>query len=738
MRPGASGLREIKGLRLPRLRSGLFWAVGAAAAALALFAVFFAVSGVGEIGPASRFMIWLLAFSFFLILTLAVSVGARVLGIVRQARSRPETGGRLHLRFVLLFCAAAATPAFLVAVFLGITLSQGVDQWFSRQVRTVVEDAAAVGRAYLNVETNSVRGELLLMAGDLNNAVAGLQQDPQAYTRYLVQQAELRAFSNARVLNRRTILAEADMAGQPKPPPPSAGDFAAADSSVMLLKEGQERITALIRLNAYDDAYLQVQRPYDPGIEANLTRFSQATEDYRQAESRRRRIQSVFWLAYVATTALVLVGAMWIGLGGASRIAQPIGRLADAARRVAQGDLKARVAVSGDRDEVDELARAFNGMTAQLESQHSDLVRASEEAERRSRFIQAVLSGVSAGVIGIDRDERITAANRSAAALLGVQEGALEGRRLVDIAPELSELLSARGFQSEDPIGLALQREQGALHLSVRVAEEPDGAGLVITFDDMTKLVAAQRVEAWKDVARRIAHEIKNPLTPIQLSAERLRRKFGKEIASDPETFERCTQTILRQVSDIGRMVDEFSALARMPAPRPADEDVLELLRATAYGQSVAFEDVMFPIDLRGEAPATLYCDGRLLAQAYTNLLKNAGEAIEARRAMKGEPKEGLVQTSLAAERDRLIIEVADNGVGFPQHNREKLVEPYVTTRAKGTGLGLAIVRRIVEDHGGALELGDSLLGGALVRILLPRRLPPQDPTNPREEANVV
>jgi two-component system nitrogen regulation sensor histidine kinase NtrY len=623
-----------------------------------------------------------------------------------------------------------------------------VDQWFSQQIRTVVESAAAVGRAYLNTESQNVGAEVRLMAGDLGNAEAaeGLATDPAAYSLYLARQAEARMFALARVVNREGVLAQARSGGlgtPPAAPPLSAADFDDADaraaSGQVTVRENTDSISALVRLPTYADAYLHVVRPLDPALISRLRVFSDTVQNYRVTEARQRRMRVMFWLSYCATTLLVMVAAIWLALGGASRIAAPIGRLADAARRVAGGDLSARVAVGRERDEIDALGLAFNGMTQQLESQHADLVKARVEAERRSRFTEAVLSGVSAGVLGLDRDERITAANRSAASLLGVAEGHLEGRRLVDVAPELSEQIGARSFQdhAEEPFGLVLHRGEGVAHLSVRIAKEADGHGLVITFDDMTKLVAAQRVEAWKDVARRIAHEIKNPLTPIQLSAERLRRKFGKE-ASDPETFERCTQTILRQVADIGRMVDEFSALARMPAPKPAEEDVLDLLQAAAYSQAIAFEDIEFPVETQGSGPFLLFCDGRLLAQAYTNVVKNAAEAIQGRRASEGEPKQGRVCTTLEFAPESVHIDIADNGPGFPQQNREKLIEPYVTTRAKGTGLGLAIVRRIVEDHGGELMLADNPGGGALVRIILPRRLAPRGPSELQEEAHVV
>jgi two-component system, NtrC family, nitrogen regulation sensor histidine kinase NtrY len=332
-----------------------------------------------------------------------------------------------------------------------------------------------------------------------------------------------------------------------------------------------------------------------------------------------------------------------------------------------------------------------------------------------------VLSDVSAGVIGLDPDGRIAVANRSAATLLGEPDAKLEGRRLLEVAPEFAEILRRAAEQEpQDSHRVDLQRQGGATHLNVRINADASGRGQVLTFDDMTRLIAAQRQEAWKDVARRIAHEIKNPLTPIQLSAERLQRKYAHEITHDRDVFERCTDTILRQVADIGRMVDEFSGFARMPAPRPKLTDLTELMRASAFAQRLASPDIRFDVESAPTAP--LWCDERLMAQAITNVVKNASEAIQARRQHTGEPKEGRVLMRLSDINDVVVLEIIDNGVGFPAKDRARLVEPYVTTRAKGTGLGLAIVQRVVEDHGGILELTDAEPGpGAVVRFVLPR-----------------
>jgi two-component system nitrogen regulation sensor histidine kinase NtrY len=319
-------------------------------------------------------------------------------------------------------------------------------------------------------------------------------------------------------------------------------------------------------------------------------------------------------------------------------------------------------------------------------------------------------------VVGLDRSGRVTAINRSAETLLGLPLDTAVGRRLADLAPEFGEMLNLAPASSDEPVRVDLVRDNDTRHLSVRASSASGGEGLVLTFDDMTKLIAAQRQEAWKDVARRIAHEIKNPLTPIQLSAERLRKKYSQEITSDRDTFERCTDTILRQVADIGRMVDEFSMFARMPVPRMADENLAEIVRSAAFGQRLAFADTRFDVETP-PGPFLVRCDGRLIAQALTNLLKNAAEAIQSRRLVDGEPKEGRVLVRLSAQNGEARIDVIDNGAGFPAKERSRFVEPYVTTRAKGTGLGLAIVQRVAEDHRGRLELDDAPGGGPGARV---------------------
>jgi len=711
----------------PRSRSALTFFVGfGIAALLTLGATLGLLTGQGLASQSNAAISWMLGGSLVICAGLAGILAHRLVRIARAWRAE-ATGARLHLRFVTLFSLAALAPAVIVAAFLGFTFSQGLESWFSQRVENTIENAADVGRAYVNLAKGDMGAEVQAMAEDLNLARRGITDDPNRYGAFLIAQAQRRDFTSAYVLDRSgRVLARAQSDVSGGYAPPTAEGLAAADQGSVSLRfdEPTDSLVALYRLSAYGNAYLRVSRRIEPGLVARLRTFDQSVVDYRAARDRQGSLRVLFGTAYFSTAILVLLAAIWVGLSSASRVAEPIGRLANAARRVASGDLKARVNVNEERDEIDALAHAFNGMTAQLETQRRDLVTAQEDAETRSRFIEAVLGGVSAGVVGLDRDGRITATNRSAAQLLGHGDARFVGRRLIDVAPEFTELLNqpVPAVGESKPQRVDLIREENSLNLSVRMSSDAEG-GYVLTFDDMTKLISAQRQEAWKDVARRIAHEIKNPLTPIQLSAERLARKYTSEITSDRETFQKCTDTILRQVADIGRMVDEFSSFARMPTPRMAFADMSDIARSVVFGQRLSFADIRFEAE-GVDHPIGLVCDERLIAQALLNLVKNGAESVQARRARDGEPKDGCVVLKLRDLEYGVQFEVIDNGLGFPEKDRHRLIEPYVTTRTRGTGLGLAIVARVVEDHGGLIELDDAPgpSPGAIVRFVLPKR----------------
>jgi len=701
------------------VRLGLLMGGGyALAAALTAISVFLGSSPnlSGALGPASPLVLAFLGLGFLLIAALGSFLAWRLLRLFGAQSS--DAGARLHLRFVALFSLAAVAPAVIVALFFGVLVTRGVDNWFSARVQSVVENSATVARSYVEEQKNYIGTHVAAMARQLDQAAPTLSDTPVAFAHFLKDMAADNGFSAAYLIDREgRVLARAEPPGGAPLliPPPST--FEAADEGDVSVGpfESVDLFRAIYRLRGYSDAYLYVVRPVDRGIFRHLRETEASLAAYREAKLRRGRIQAAFALSYLETVLLVLIGAVWLGMAAANSIAAPVARLVQAAGRVAGGDLTARVDAENDPEEIAVLSRAFNRMTRDLREQQEALRAAHVDAESRRLFMETVLFGVSAGVVGLDPQGRVSVVNRQAAKLLGLATRDTQGRMLADIAPELQAVAagaSRQGGEAEAEIDIA----RGGESRRLRVRASHDAEGLVLTFDDITRLVAAQRNAAWKDVARRIAHEIKNPLTPIQLSAERLRRKYRKEITSDLETFDRCTDTIIRQVEDIGRMVDEFSAFARMPAPMFAAHDAAELLRQAVFAQRVADPEVAVEI-LDPAREATLICDGRIVGQALANVLKNAGEAIAARRAVTPEPP-GRIRARLVVHGRSLDFEIEDNGVGLPAKDRDRLTEPYVTTREKGTGLGLAIVKRILEDHGGSLVLADAA-GGHGARVVL-------------------
>ena len=674
----------------------------------------------GPLIPASRNILVILGLNLALIVALAGMVCLRLM-VLLDAQSS-DAGARLHLRFVTLFAIAAVAPAVVVALFYGVLVNRGVENWFSSRVKTVVENSATVFRSYVDEQKRYASEHVSAMSAELNRAAPALQASPVAFNRFLAQQAADNGFPAAYILDREGRVlarAESDNASPYVAPPPK--NFEAADEGNTVFVSS-DLTRSLYRLRSYPDAYLYLTRPVEHGLVEALNEAEVSLSSYREAAQSRGRIQLVFALSYGETALLVLVGAVWLGMSAANGISAPVGRLVHAAGRVAGGDLTARVDAGDDPEEIAVLSRAFNNMTHDLQVQQAALTEASDEAMQRREFIETVLAEVSAGVIAIDKAGRISAANRQAVSLLHLPGDRGHGLELLEVAPEFGAIAeNARvAGSAEDEVDVTRVREQRRL----RVRASRGDRGLVLTFDDITRLVSAQRNAAWRDVARRIAHEIKNPLTPIQLSAERLQRKFRKIIAvEDLETFDRCTDTIVRQVGDIGRMVDEFSSFARMPVPKFAEQDAVELLKASVFAQRVASPGIQLEL-IEPMPTVVLHADDRMLAQALTNVLKNAAESVAARLANDPEPR-GRITVALLAEVQGVSIVIEDNGLGLPERDRDRLTEPYVTTRDKGTGLGLAIVKRILEDHGGELVLTDALAGrGARAILRLPRSMP--------------
>ena len=475
-----------------------------------------------------------------------------------------------------------------------------------------------------------------------------------------------------------------------------------------------------------------VDRPVDTQIIADVDRTEQLVAEYKRLDGNRQKLQVTFALIFALVALLVLSAAVLTGLVLANQIARPVGWLIQAAERVRAGDLDVRVPEIRSEDEMAGLSRAFNRMTGQLAAQRTELMDAYGQIDERRRFTETVLAGVSAGVIGLDAEGKVDLPNRAASELMGADLMSAVGLPLAHVVPEFAPLLQAAQAAPEKPGTAEVQvgPPSNRRTLLVRIGTELRGGGIdgfVVTFDDITELQRAQRKAAWSDVARRIAHEIKNPLTPIQLSAERLKRRFTKEITSDPETFTQCADTIVRHVGDIGRMVDEFSAFARMPVPVIKPEDIGRVAREAMVLQRNAHPEITWETQLPDRGPVAP-CDRRLLVQALTNLLMNAADAVTMRQRQPGEPAAsirvalsehpGPAGSSGAGE---IHLTVTDDGIGLPQADRERLTEPYVTHKPKGTGLGLAIVKKIMEDHGGRLELDDRQDGpGAVATLIVP------------------
>ncbi len=670
---------------------------------------------------------------------LVVLIGRRV-AILITARRQGLAGARLHLRLVALFATIAAVPTLLVVVFASLLFQFGVQFWFSDRVKTILYGSNQVAQAYVEENRQRIGDDIIVMAADVASYARDFGEGTPLYRRGLDFQVAGRTLTEAAVLRRSPGGLEVVAASGVTPDlaRAHAGDVdlaRAVAGPVTVIGTGEDRLEAAVAVPGVPDTFLYVSRKVDPAVLARASQAAGALGEYQALIERSRVMQLRFNLVLMAVSLLTLIVAVWYALWLANRLVAPIARLADAAERVGAGDLDARVPVRGQADEIGVLERAFNRMTGQLKAQQTALLSANDELDTRRRFTEAVLAGVSAGVMSISPEGVIRVANASAAALLALPHRVLRGQMLGDVAPELADLLE-QARQTGDAAGqIRIQRGEETQTLAVRIGSAEAGgetaegrnAGFVLTFDDITAQLADQRRAAWADVARRIAHEIKNPLTPIQLAAERLQRKFGKQINEDADTFGTLTSTIVRQVGDLRRMVDEFSEFARLPRPVFASDALDRLLRQALVLQEVAFPAIRFT--MAGTTDLALVCDRQQLGRALTNLIKNAAESVMARIDRDGDgAAPGAISITVSTDADMLHISIADNGLGFPVEDRMRLLEPYVTTRARGTGLGLAICAKIIEDHGGTLELTDNLQPwpdgpGALVIAHLSRHL---------------
>jgi two-component system nitrogen regulation sensor histidine kinase NtrY len=696
------------------------------AALTSALTTFLVLAGLTPILPTHNVVVAVFTVNGALVLLLVGIVAWQTKRLMRERRAGTAAAG-LHVRVVGLFSLVAVLPAILVAVVATVTLERGLDPWFTSSIKELMTNTVEIARSYRETQCRTLAREVQLMAADLNRAKVLFDADRKVFRDFMNSRAVFLGFPLTMILEPDgTVVEKIEVRAIEGVTQPLAADLDDANEhdALCIFPRSGNVFRAMLKLPAHQGRVLYVAREVDP----RAVQFPPVAEAglaiYEALEQKKVGIQVAFASMFTLIALIVLLSAIWFGLNFANRLVAPIRRLIHAADQVSTGNFYVQVPVRGGEGDLAHLGETFNKMTSELRRQHDGLVEASELIDRRRRFTEAVLAGVSAGVIGIDGESRITLVNPSTEALLSSKWNELKGRPIAMVLPEVASLVDemrqTRQRLMQQQILITRNGEERTLN--VRVASEharSDERDLVITLDDITDLVAAQRTSAWADIARRIAHEIKNPLTPIQLSAERIRRKYGKVITTDREVFDQCTATIVRQVDDIKRMVDEFSSFARMPKPAISAEDIGETIRQVVFMMRITHPEIQFADDLPA-GPLVMPFDRRLVSQAVTNIVKNAAEAVAAvPEAQRGEGR--IAVTLDVSHPGFLVIEVTDNGKGFPIEGRQRLLEPYMTTREGGTGLGLAIVSKILEEHGGRIELLDNPADrGGQVRMWIP------------------
>jgi two-component system nitrogen regulation sensor histidine kinase NtrY len=736
-----------------------FW-IGLSLVLLSLvsaFATYLILTGLTPITPRNEVVLTVLFLNIVLIIAMIALLTWQIIGLASAWRQRTP-GARLHIRIVALFSIIAALPTLLLAVGATITFSRSLDGWFATSTRAIVLSSSDVANAYLDEHGQVIRTDIVNMARDLDMAAASVAGDPLRFQRLVMVQAGLRDLPAAYIIDGEGVpVIETSADSQlPYVVPPMSALAQAASGQVALLMPGANtyRVGAVAKLESYPGKYLYVMRGVSPKVIEHLRLTAQNVDEFNRLRKARGGLKIAHGLMYLMISMTAVLAAIWVGLWFAGRFVAPIRRLIGAAQEVSTGNLMVELPEKRGEGDLRRLSQTFNTMTRELKTQRDALVTANEQLLERRHFMEAVLSGVSAGVIGLDSQDRITLVSRAGGDLLGMVEGDLVGKKLKDAIPAFGAVLDKEvdyslKARSQDEVTFYVGGDERTFAVMVTRERASGGdVGSVVTFDDVTDLVVAQRTAAWADVARRIAHEIKNPLTPIQLAAERLRKKYSKNITHDRETFDRLTMTIERQVTDLKTMVDEFAEFARMPKPEMGSHDLRHAVQEPVVLFREGHSEIHYELRIP-DKPLLMSFDRRLITRAVTNLVKNASEAVETAReaALKEDPNwKGSVETIVTPQSDRVTIEVIDNGIGLPKQNRARLLEPYVTTKGhKGTGLGLAMVLKITEQHGGTLSLEDAPQApgrehGALVRITLPLanvhgpKRPPT-PHSPTEQA---
>ncbi|HTZ68594.1 MAG TPA: PAS domain-containing sensor histidine kinase [Roseiarcus sp.] len=721
--------------------TGRFGVIVVGAAFLLALATFLVFARFTPILPTPT-VVWILLIGDGLVVIILIGlIGIELIGL-RAARRAARAGARLHSRFVGLFALVAAIPAIVTAVVAGVSVEWAINPRFMTDVAAFINEANQATRLYGDAQCRALLRDVQLTAGDIARSTMLLRSDSAQFKEYFSSRTKTLGFTAAALMNADgTIIQLAEGSDEKLIAKPEASDFQDALNGELVcqvLRTGYVFV-AIRPIPKTDGQFLYAARGFDPLTAKVADDAVSASMMWARFEADRRGIELAFATVFVMLALTMLFSAIWLGLAFASRLVTPIRRLIRATDEVASGKLDVQVPTRRSDGDLGHLGETFNKMTAEILRQQTGLIEANALNDERRAFIEAVLSGVPAGVLGVDNDGIITISNAAADRLLGGDRG-LIGRPLNEVQPSIASIWEqARSLRLRLHQGQATVLREGRERvLNVRVTGNPgrDDRASVITLDDISDLVTAQRTAAWADVARRIAHEIRNPLTPIQLSAERLKRRYGRHIVEGRDVFDQCTDTIIRQVDDIKRMVDEFSAFARTPRARPTRDDLTDCVRQAIFLMRVGRPDITFEEQLPDE-PVFAEFDRRLVSQALTNVLKNATEGID---ALGEQRANGIVLTNLSVDgADFAEIAVCDNGKGFPSEDRHRLIEPYVTTRAEGTGLGLPIVVKIFEDHGGGVDLLDGLARldggrGAKVLMRLPLRRAEHDATPPENE----
>lgn len=692
---------------------------------LSVIGTYVAITRTNEpLAPDSDIVRLMTAGNLVLIVGLGGIIGYRLLRLWSSLRSG-SAGSRLQTRIITVFSIVTVLPSVIISLFAAVLLHYGIESWFNERVSTALEESVAVAKAYLEEHKATLRADAIAMSADIGREMHTSVTNPVFFNNLINGQAALRSLAEAIVIEDEKIIGRSRLSFSLtfERLPPELFDQAAHGEVVIFDKD--DKIFAIAPIDPLRNSFLIISSFVDGKVLSYMEETTGAVSEYERLRDRISGLQVQFSVAFVVVSLLLLLTVIWYGILFASRLVVPLSRLIRATERVRAGDFSIRVDPGNkEGDEISTLIRRFNRMTEQLQAQRRDLTLANRTVDARRRFSEAVLEGASAGVIALDPDLKITLYNRSSAHLLDLDtEGDAKGAHIHAVMPELAGLLH-QAREHPDTIhqgDVLIAKEARSLTLHVRISTQSQGEKIesyIVTFDDISPLVAAQRRAAWSDVARRIAHEIKNPLTPIQLAAERLRKKYLPFAADDQAAFNKYLDTITKHAGDIGGMVDEFVSFARMPQPIFKKENLLTVVGNAVFSAQTTYPDIAFSTacDLRD---IEIICDERQITQVFTNLLKNAAEAIERRREKTPEPG-GSVAIAFTVERAICAVTLSDNGTGFPPDNMDRMMEPYVTTRAKGTGLGLAIVKKIVEDHQGSIELANRDTGGACVVISFP------------------